>query len=347
MFNAEGCLEHIQKLLRDNSVPELPDGYAENPLFVQIHDELKAIREILRAFSSGDFSRAITIRGIIPGCLKSLQANLRHLIWQVQMVEKGDFTQEVHFMGEFSDAFNSMVRILNLSLSKLQEEGETLADINDKLRKEVEHMEVLKESEAHFKFLASHDPLTGILNRRAFIERAVLELANAAYLCVPCCLAMMDIDHFKKFNDTYGHLGGDEALRHTVKTIESGLRKNDFLGRYGGEEFILFFYDTDEAIGLKVLERLRMSLSESPVSLAEGPVTITASFGLTVIGREKSVEEGYVQNLIHEADTALYTAKQSGRNRVVLFSPEIESRRNSAAKFLGKGTEDCKEEKVS
>jgi PleD family two-component response regulator len=74
------------------------------------------------------------------------------------------------------------------------------------------------------------------------------------------------------------------------------------------------------------LERLRMSLSESPVSLAEGPVTITASFGLTVIGREKLVEEGYVQNLIHEADTALYTAKQSGRNRVVLFIEEMESR---------------------
>jgi len=331
MNNTEGYLKHIQKLLRDNSVPELPDEYAEEPLIVQIHEELKAIREILRAFASGDFSPSITVRGIIPGCLKSLQANLRHLIWQVQMVEKGDLTQKVHFMGEFSDAFNSMVRILNLSLSKLQEEGETLADINDKLHKEIELMASLKESEAHFKFLASHDTLTGTLNRRAFLEMAGVELVNAAHHGVPCCLSMMDIDHFKKFNDTYGHLAGDDTLRHTVKTIESRLRKNDFMGRYGGEEFILFFHNIGGEIGLKVMERLRACLADTPVPLAEGPVQITASFGLTVIDGEKSAEEGYIQQLIHEADTALYAAKQAGRNRVVLFSPEMTDKREKGS----------------
>jgi len=330
MINTEGYLEHIQKLLRDSHVPQLPDEYAENPVMLQIHEDLKATREIVRAFSSGDFSPAITARGIIPGCLKTLQANLRHLIWQVQMVEKGDFSQEVHFMGEFSNAFNSMVRIFSLSLSKQREKGETLAVINDKLRKEVEEMETLKESEAHFKFLASHDPLTGILNRRAFIERMEFELANAAYLCVPCCLAMMDIDHFKNFNDTYGHLAGDEALRHVVKTAKSKLRKNDFMGRYGGEEFILFFYDADEETGLRVLERLRAYLSESPVSLVKGPVAVHASFGLVVIDREKLTEKMYVQKLIHDADMALYAAKLAGRNRVALFRDEMESSRNSA-----------------
>jgi len=325
MINLEECLEHILKLLRDSKIPELPEEYSENPSIVQIHEDLKTIRKILRAFSSGDFSPDINIRGIIPGCLKSLQANLRHLIWQVQMVEKGDFSQKVHFMGEFSDAFNSMVRIFSLSLSKLQEKGETLAAINDKLREEVEHIEALKESEAHFKFLASYDTLTGALNRRSFIEKVEIELANAAYLCIPCCLAMMDIDHFKNFNDTYGHLAGDEALRHTVKTIEPMLRKNDFMGRYGGEEFIIFFYNTDGKTGLKALERLRTHLSESPVPLTKGPVEITASFGLAVAAEmEKSVEKDYVQKLIHSADTALYSAKVSGRNMSVLFSQEMD-----------------------
>jgi len=346
MSNTEEYLKHIQKLLRDSKVPVLPEEYAEDPLMVQIHEELIAIREILRAFSSGDFSPSITVRGIIPGCLKNLQANLRHLIWQVQMVEKGDFSQQVHFMGEFSDAFNSMVRIFSLSLSKQQEHGETLAVINDKLRKEVEHMETLKESNAHLKFLASHDPLTGVLNRRAFIEMVEVELANAAYFCVPCCLAMMDIDHFKSFNDTYGHLAGDEALRHTVRTIEAMLRKKDVMGRYGGEEFILFFYDTDEETGLRVLERLRAYLSESPVSLVNGPVEIHASFGLAVIDREKSAEKEYVQKLIHEADTALYAAKLTGRNKVVLFSPEMESSRNPT-QLLHERIENNKEEKAS
>jgi diguanylate cyclase (GGDEF)-like protein len=320
MAGVDGYLEHILKLLRDNSVPALPAEYAENPSIVRIHEDLKAIREILQAFSLGDFSPAITVRGIIPGCLKALQANLRHLIWQVQMVEKGDFTQEVHFMGEFSKAFNSMVAIFSLSLSKLREKGDTLAVINDKLRKEAEHVEKLKESEAHYKFLASHDPLTGTLNRRAFIEMSGVELANAAYFCLPCCLAMMDIDHFKRFNDTYGHLAGDEALRHTVKAIQAKLRKNDFMGRYGGEEFILFFYDTNKETGLGVLERLRKCISESPVLLENGPVAISASFGLTAIDMKESAEKGDVQKLIKEADTALYAAKMAGRDRVAVFS---------------------------
>jgi len=347
MITRDVLLEHIQKLLRDKNVPKLPEEYAEDPLIVKIHEDLKTIREVLFAFSSGDFSPEINIRGFIPGCLKSLQANLRHLVWQVQMVEKGDFSQEIRFMGEFSNAFNSMVRILGFSLSKLQEKGETLAAINDKLRQELADMDNLKESEAHFKFLASHDPLTGILNRQALIEKVGIELANAAYLCVPCCLAMMDIDHFKIFNDTYGHLAGDEALRHAVKTIESSLRKNDFMGRYGGEEFIFFFYDTDEETGLKVLERLRMCLSESPVSLAKGPVTIHASFGLTVSSREKLADKEYVQKLIHDADTALYAAKITGRNKVVLFREEMECSLNSTDQLLLKGTENNKDEKAS
>ena len=329
MDRTEEYLEHIHKLLRDNKIPELTGELAEDSLFAQIHDDIKTIREVLFAFSAGDFSPSITIRGIIPGCLKSLQAHLRHLIWQVQMVEKGDFSQEVRFMGDFSHAFNSMVRRLNLSLTKLQENEESLLATNNKLRKEVEHMEMLKESEARFKFLASHDPLTGILNRRAFIEMAGVELANAIDLCVPCCLAMMDIDHFKDFNDTHGHSAGDEALRHVVKVMEAGLRKNDFMGRYGGEEFIFFFYGADEKTGMKVLERLRKNLAETTVVFDNREVAVYASFGLVGSEKENPEEKGYVQKLIDDADTALYAAKTAGRNRVILYTPDQGTRRHS------------------
>ena len=302
MDRTQEYLEHIYKLLRDIKVPELSEEFAEDPLLAQIHGELKAIREIMIAFSSGDFSPTITARGVIPGCLKALQANLRHLIWQVKLVEKGDFSQEIKFMGEFSHAFNNMLRKLRIRLSELQE-----------------HEKNLKESEARFKFLANHDPLTGVYNRRSFIELAGVELSNAASLSVPCCLAMMDIDHFKLFNDTYGHLAGDEALRHAVKTIEVTLRKNDFMGRYGGEEFILFFYDTDEETGFRVVERLRKNLPEKPVFLKNGPVSIYASFGVVASSMEDPKDKDYVQTLISDADTALYAAKKAGRNRVILY----------------------------
>ena len=332
-------------MLRDNLVPELPEEFADDPLFAQIHEDLKSIREVLLAFSFGDFSPVITIRGIIPGCLKSLQAHLKHLIWQVQMLEKGDFSQEVRFMGEFSVAFNNMVRSFSQSLSKMQDKEETLIEINNRLRKEVARMEILKESEARFKFLASHDPLTGILNRRSFIEMAGIDLANAADLGVPCCLAMMDIDHFKDFNDTYGHLAGDEALRHAVKIVEARLRKNDFMGRYGGEEFILFFYGADENIGMRVLERLRQNLSETPVTLDNGPAIIRASFGLVLSDMNNAREKGHVQKLINDADTALYAAKMTGRNRVVIFCPELETRRQLTIPLFQENSETGEERK--
>jgi diguanylate cyclase (GGDEF)-like protein len=327
MDKAKAYLEHIQKLLRDSKMPELEGEIADDPLFRQIHDDLATIRSIALSYSQGDFSPDITARGIIPGCFKALQAHMRHLIWQVQMVEKGDFNQEVRFMGDFSDAFNSMMRRFQLGLTKLQKNEESLIDINNSLRKEVEHMDALKESEARFKFLASHDSLTGMLNRRSFIEKAELMLADAVQRDVMCCMAMMDIDHFKEFNDTYGHPAGDEALRHVAKTIEEGLRKNDFVGRYGGEEFMLFFFDANEETGMNVLERLRKNLCETPVLLESGPVTVKASFGLVGYTRENVGEKKNIQHLIEEADTALYAAKMAGRNRVVLFNPELRARK--------------------
>jgi diguanylate cyclase (GGDEF)-like protein len=287
MSKTQKYLEHIHKLLRDKKIPELKYKLAKDHTLVQIHRELKAIRETMFAFSVGDFSPSIDMRGFIPGCLKTLQANLRHLIWQVQMVEKGDMTQEVHFMGEFSVAFNNMARKLKC-----------------------------------IKFQANHDSLTGVYNRRPFIELAEIKLANAAEMSIQCCLALLDIDHFKKFNDTYGHPAGDEALRHVVKTIESGLRKDDFMGRYGGEEFILFFYNTNEETGLKIVERIREKLSENPVILKKGPVTVQASFGLVGSCLESSKEKDYIQKLINDADKALYAAKVAGRNRSVLFGSQ-------------------------
>jgi len=302
MDRSKEYLEHINKLLRDNTVPELREEFKDEPLLVQIHEDLKTTREIMKAFSAGDFSHTITTRGIISGCLKAIQANLNHLIWRLQMVEKGNFSQEIRYMGEFSLAFNSMVRTLRSSMTEMKEQEKNL-----------------KESEARFKFLASHDPLTSVYNRRSFIELAGVALNKASNLSAPCCLAMMDIDHFKNFNDTYGHLAGDEALRHTVKTIEATLRKNDFMGRYGGEEFIIFFYDTDEGTGMKVLERLRKNLPEKPVFLKDGPVSIYASFGLVGNSMADPNSKDYVKELINAADTALYTAKKAGRNKVVLY----------------------------
>jgi diguanylate cyclase (GGDEF)-like protein len=183
-------------------------------------------------------------------------------------------------------------------------------------------VEALQESEARLKYLASHDPLTGTFNRLSFIEMAAAELKNAAKGGVSCCMAIMDLDHFKRFNDTYGHVSGDEALRHVVRILSGGLRKGDFLGRYGGEEFTIFFFNADADTGMAIAERLRNALASSPVLLENQSVQITASFGVARAEGDPGEKE-YVQKLITHADIALYSAKRCGRNKVILYNDQL------------------------
>jgi diguanylate cyclase (GGDEF)-like protein len=339
MADISDVLDHIRRLLKDNKVPKLEGELAENPVLQEIHNDLKTIREILYAFAEGDLSPEISIRGIIPGCLKTFQAHLRHMIWQVQMVEQGDFSQQIQFMGEFSTAFNSMVGRMDISLKELKAKEVDLRTLAESLRKEINlrntAVEALQESESRFKYLASHDPLTGAMNRRSFMERAEFELRAALSRDIPCSIVMMDIDHFKDFNDTWGHQAGDEALRHVVSIISAMLRKNDFLGRYGGEEFVFFFSHADKKTGVTIAERVREAIEENPVCLGTGSVSISASFGVVLAAdAEKEALEGdspisdpgdkFLETLIRYADLALYQAKQNGRNRVICFEKEEE-----------------------
>jgi diguanylate cyclase (GGDEF)-like protein len=339
MAEISDALEHIRRLLKDNAVPKLTGELAEIPALREIHHDLKTLREVVYAFAEGDLSPEISIRGIIPGCLKTLQAHLRHMIWQVQMVEQGDFTQQIQFMGEFSAAFNHMVSRMDITLNELKAKETDLRTLAESLRKEINlrntAVEALQESESRFKYLASHDPLTGAMNRRSFMERAEFELKSALARNIPCGMVMMDIDHFKEFNDTWGHQAGDEALRHVVSIIASMLRKDDFLGRYGGEEFIFFFSHADKKTGIAIAERVREAISGNPVRLGTGAVPISASFGVVPAadaGQDWEIPEAPVKDsgdkllgtLIRYADLALYRAKQNGRNQVICFEREEE-----------------------
>jgi diguanylate cyclase (GGDEF)-like protein len=327
-------LDHIEKLLHDEDFPRLEGDLAKIPQLRNIHKELKAIREFLSAFSLGDLSRSITVRGIIPGYLKTLQSHLRRMLRQIRMVEQGDFSQQIQFMGEFFVAFNDKISQLDSTFKELKAKEAALTALADSLQKEVNSrnsaVEALRESESQLKYLASHDPLTGALNRRSFMDRAVIELAGAMNHNLSCGIVMMDIDLFKHFNDTYGHQAGDDALRHIVTLISSILRKNDFLGRYGGEEFILFFSRVDRTACIAVAERVRAAIVQRPVPLKSGPVSISASFGVAMFQDDEDPAERYdLETGIHHADIALYQAKKGGRNKVVCFSKGLEPVSNS------------------
>lgn len=316
-------VDYIHAMLHAPVPPAMPEGLADAEGLVKVHEYLLGLRQLLEDFAKGDLSGDIRLRGILAGRLKALQANLLHITWQIQQVAAGDFTQRVDFMGEFSVAFNSMVKQLDASRTGLLQKEEELTQLTMVLQDEVAQkgraLAALKESEASFRYMAEHDALTGILNRRSFYDVALMELKRAKMLGYHCALVIFDIDHFKQFNDTYGHLEGDQALKHVTNTIASGLRQGDIFARYGGEEFVCLLSLVNRPQGDVVIERLRKLIEESPVPTQHGDVSITASIGMVSIppdfGELRDV--AFLEEALSYADVALYEAKGGGRNRLV------------------------------
>lgn len=162
---------------------------------------------------------------------------------------------------------------------------------------------------------ATRDALTGALNRRTVVEGLQRELSRAQRDGLPISVIMMDLDHFKNINDTYGHLAGDVVLREAVQRVQQELRAHDLLGRYGGEEFLVVLPGCAAADTGKIAERLRRCLADKPISIRDGQLFVTGSFGgASSIGGSDDVD-----SLLRLTDASLYQAKREGRNRVVLF----------------------------
>ena len=163
--------------------------------------------------------------------------------------------------------------------------------------------------------LAAQDALTGVANRRALMLALERELALAARQRTPLALLMLDIDHFKKVNDQYGHLAGDHVLRHVVGVLAQSQRAQDLLGRYGGEEFMLLLPGTDVAGAQQLAQQLRQAVQAAPADWVGQQIAVTVSVGIAAVraGQSRNWE-----TLLQAADQALYRAKDNGRNRVEL-----------------------------
>jgi diguanylate cyclase (GGDEF)-like protein len=170
-----------------------------------------------------------------------------------------------------------------------------------------------ERSESRLKHLALRDVLTGTYNRRAILERFAVELDRARGERSSLAVAMIDLDHFKRINDLYGHLAGDEVLCHCVRQLEQRLRHGDSLGRYGGEEFLLLLPHADRDGAMAALQGLREAIALSPAHFAGDQITLRFSVGLWcgVPGPHDTTA-----SLLAQADAALYQAKAAGRNTV-------------------------------
>lgn len=168
--------------------------------------------------------------------------------------------------------------------------------------------------EAQLTELAMHDPLTGLLNRRSLIQEMNREYGRVLR-CenYPVGLLMLDIDHFKRVNDTYGHAVGDEVLKVFARRILEQLRENDIVGRLGGEEFAILLPNTSHEGAIRVGEKVRQAVAQLEVVREETCVKITTSVGVAQLDPADSRPDG----ALIQADQALYQAKKDGRNRVV------------------------------
>lgn len=171
-----------------------------------------------------------------------------------------------------------------------------------------------KRMEDDLRRLATTDPLTGVNNRRRYTETSERELTRCIRYEHPLCVLMLDADHFKAINDTYGHEAGDRVLVALAKACAHELRDVDVLGRFGGEEFTITLPETSIEIAMDVAERLRQLLSEIIVPLDDGSnVTFSVSIGVSQLMNNEET----LSDILNRADGALYTAKEGGRNQVV------------------------------
>jgi diguanylate cyclase (GGDEF)-like protein len=208
-------------------------------------------------------------------------------------------------------------------LIRLAEENDArMRAFEDRIGKlEGENLDLLMQNRA-LSEISARDALTGLYNRWYVMEKIDSEMNRALRHGAPMSLLMLDLDHFKNVNDSFGHSVGDQVLKNVGQVLRESCRVYDVPGRYGGEEFCIVLPDTRVGNTTAVAERIRNRLASTQIPIGNTSVTVTASIG--VAGMDSVSEEGVVSAaaLLDRADRALYAAKHHGRNRVELWLPE-------------------------
>lgn len=273
---------------------------------------MAVISALLGMWLAAFLSRPIT-------ALAGSAERLRHDADHTRLEDGGLFRETRQLSASFAALLEQLhqhqdrLALLNTSLEQqVQDRTQALAATNRHLTATLEERIRLQ---LQLEELATTDSLTGLLNRRAFSERADVECRRAQRRGTALAVLMFDIDHFKQVNDRYGHEAGDTVLVRCAGICREHLRNVDVVARYGGEEFVVLLPDSDPASAQEVAERLRTAFADARIATEKGELRFTASFGIaahlhgTDIGRT-----------LRHADEALYTAKGAGRNRSITYT---------------------------
>jgi diguanylate cyclase len=314
-------LENVSELLLDDSwmrgqIDVLRELIA-NPLNArQVDDVERRLRELIdkqSALKNNLSSAKNQIKAMLAGFVDHLASFT---------ASTGDYHDRMGVFAEHIAAADSIQELGEVVSEVLQathamrDEAARSRDELQAMQQKVENAELeisrLQSELAQTSQMMRHDQLTGALNRKGLEETFVKEVARAQRRAAPLCLAVLDLDNFKRLNDTYGHHTGDEALIHLAQVVRQTLRPQDTLARYGGEEFIILLPETNLEDAVQALTRLQRALTKEFFLARNEKLLITFSAGVTPVGKNEAQAA-----VIKRADEAMYLAKQTGKNRVV------------------------------
>ena len=217
--------------------------------------------------------------------------------------------------------YKNMLGQLITNCRLLRQMEQKISHRTAKLQQALNDVKYLKE---RYESMSMIDDLTGLFNRRYFYAQAAVVISSLERYGQGMCVLILDLDFFKKINDSYGHMTGDQVLIDVAATLKEEMRESDILVRFGGEEFVVVFTNTDCRNGFIFAERIRNSINALSWDLDGEQVKITVSIGMTCVDTSAGSKPGIdIDHLIHCADVALYRSKAQGRNRSTIFTQEM------------------------
>jgi len=231
----------------------------------------------------------------------------------LMLVNANEYARDNHalLMTAVATTLAGMLFSVLIAHSIYQVNTQSVKQERDRLEREVE------ARTEEIKRLSNTDPLTGLSSRRYLEEQMGVEFKRAVRYNHSLSMLMVDLDHFKKINDTLGHLAGDKVLSEVGRRLGKAVRETDFIGRYGGEEFVVILPETHASDAAQIAEKMRELIAERPVFFEGRPINITVSIGVAELSNNMTNYEEVFQ----DADKALYISKENGRNRITCFNP--------------------------
>lgn len=234
-----------------------------------------------------------------------------HILYQGSgQIAVGNFDVRVDI--DHRDELGALGESFNIMAESVQEKVDTLED----------QMKIISEAKEKIEQMAITDDLTGLYNRRYLFEQLEREIERSLRYGSPLGFIMVDADHFKSINDTYGHHIGDIVLKEIAALIRENCREIDTAARYGGEEFAVIALSADTETTFVMAERIRKSVEAKPIRCDDVEINLTVSIGLISYRQEELEKMAHPDDMVNAADRALYRAKQNGRNRTEIYSDD-------------------------